>query len=175
MHTKKHFPSPHPRMLRPGLRPGRLAALPGLARPPLAHRRPVSGPAPVRALAHPRSRASGGAPSPLPSSSSPVAAPHPHPPRPLIAAALGRGPGEASSSYREPQRDRGDLAAARAAAAAGSSGGEAGDAAGGSGPPSSAGPSFTTRLLKPLRDFGFGASSFWEGGVGLFVIAGMSE
>jgi len=32
---------------------------------------------------------------------------------------------------------------------------------------------FATRLLKPLRDFGFGRVSFWEGGVGLFVFAGI--
>ena len=32
---------------------------------------------------------------------------------------------------------------------------------------------FLTRVLKPLRDFGFGRVSFWEGGVGLFVFAGI--
>ena len=32
---------------------------------------------------------------------------------------------------------------------------------------------FVTRVLKPLRDFGFGRVSFWEGGVGLFVFAGI--
>lgn len=29
------------------------------------------------------------------------------------------------------------------------------------------------RLFKPLRDFGFGRVSLWEGGVGLFVFAGI--
>ncbi len=33
--------------------------------------------------------------------------------------------------------------------------------------------SFVTRIMKPLQDFGFGRSSFWEGGVGLFVLFGV--
>jgi hypothetical protein len=28
-------------------------------------------------------------------------------------------------------------------------------------------------LVKPLRDFGFGRTNIWEGGVGLFLIGGM--
>lgn len=32
---------------------------------------------------------------------------------------------------------------------------------------------FFKKLLKPLRDFGFGTRSFWEGGVGLFIFAGV--
>ena len=35
--------------------------------------------------------------------------------------------------------------------------------------------SFVTRIMKPLQDFGFGRSSFWEGGVGLFVFSGIGE
>ena len=34
---------------------------------------------------------------------------------------------------------------------------------------------FLARLLKPLKDFGFGTRSFWEGGVGLFVFAGIGK
>lgn len=34
---------------------------------------------------------------------------------------------------------------------------------------------FLAKLLKPLRDFGFGSMSFWEGGVGLFIFAGIGE
>ncbi|KAK9861465.1 hypothetical protein WJX84_012121 [Apatococcus fuscideae] len=30
---------------------------------------------------------------------------------------------------------------------------------------------FLSRLLRPLRDFGFGRASIWEGGVGLFILA----
>lgn len=32
-----------------------------------------------------------------------------------------------------------------------------------------------SRLLRPLKDFGFGRKSFWEGGVGMFVFAGVGE
>ena len=32
---------------------------------------------------------------------------------------------------------------------------------------------FLTRVMKPLQDFGFGRASFWEGGVGMFVFAGI--
>ena len=32
---------------------------------------------------------------------------------------------------------------------------------------------FIAKLLKPLKDFGFGSRSFWEGGVGLFIFAGI--
>ena len=32
-----------------------------------------------------------------------------------------------------------------------------------------------SRLLRPLKDFGFGRNSVWEGGVGLFVFAGIGE
>ena len=31
------------------------------------------------------------------------------------------------------------------------------------------------KLLKPLRDFGFGSKTFWEGGVGLFIFAGIGK
>lgn len=34
---------------------------------------------------------------------------------------------------------------------------------------------FWSKLLKPLRDFGFGSKTFWEGGVGLFIFAGIGE
>ena len=34
---------------------------------------------------------------------------------------------------------------------------------------------FFTKLIRPLRDFGLGKSSLWEGGVGLFVFAGIGE
>lgn len=36
-------------------------------------------------------------------------------------------------------------------------------------------PSFFDGLVRPLRDFGFGRASFWEGGVGLFVLAGVGK
>lgn len=29
------------------------------------------------------------------------------------------------------------------------------------------------RFVRPLRDFGFGRKSIWEGGVGLFIIGGV--
>lgn len=32
---------------------------------------------------------------------------------------------------------------------------------------------FISRVMKPLQDFGFGKMSFMEGGVGLFVFAGV--
>ena len=32
-----------------------------------------------------------------------------------------------------------------------------------------------SRLLRPLREFGFGRNTVWEGGVGLFVFAGIGE
>ena len=32
---------------------------------------------------------------------------------------------------------------------------------------------FVSRVLKPLRDFGFGRTSFWEGGVGVFILGGI--
>ena len=32
-----------------------------------------------------------------------------------------------------------------------------------------------SRLLRPLKDFGFGRKSFWEGGVGAFVFAGIGK
>ena len=32
---------------------------------------------------------------------------------------------------------------------------------------------FFTKLISPLRDFGLGKSSLWEGGVGLFIFAGI--
>ena len=32
-----------------------------------------------------------------------------------------------------------------------------------------------SRLLRPLRDFGFGRTSAWEGGVGLFIFAGIGQ
>ena len=35
--------------------------------------------------------------------------------------------------------------------------------------------SFVSRIMKPLQDFGFGRSSFWEGGVGLFVLSGIGD
>ena len=142
--------------LRPGLRllgaPGRgMAPLP----PPPPLRR-VAAFAP-RALAQPRGRFGAPASSAPAASHGPSSSPAPLPPR-------------ASLSTSPPPR-RGSLAsAALGEAGASGSSGEAGGAAGASAP-----PSFLTRLLKPLRDFGFGASSFWEGGVGLFVIAGMSE
>ena len=34
---------------------------------------------------------------------------------------------------------------------------------------------FLARLLRPLRDFGFGRSSIWEGGVGLFILAAIGD
>lgn len=34
---------------------------------------------------------------------------------------------------------------------------------------------FFTKLISPLRDFGLGKSSLWEGGVGLFIFAGIGE
>ena len=30
-----------------------------------------------------------------------------------------------------------------------------------------------SRLLRPLKDFGFGKKSFWEGGVGMFIFVGV--
>ena len=30
-----------------------------------------------------------------------------------------------------------------------------------------------SRVARPLRDFGFGRKSIWEGGVGLFLIGGV--
>ena len=32
---------------------------------------------------------------------------------------------------------------------------------------------FFTKLFRPLRDFGLGKTSLWEGGVGLFIFAGI--
>ena len=32
---------------------------------------------------------------------------------------------------------------------------------------------FFTKLIRPLRDFGLGKSSLWEGGVGMFIFAGI--
>ena len=32
-----------------------------------------------------------------------------------------------------------------------------------------------SRLLRPLKDFGFGTKSFWEGGVGMFIFAGIGK
>ena len=34
-------------------------------------------------------------------------------------------------------------------------------------------PNFISRVIKPLQDFGFGKMAFMEGGVGLFVFAGI--
>ena len=34
-------------------------------------------------------------------------------------------------------------------------------------------PTFISRVVKPLQDFGFGKMAFMEGGVGLFVFAGI--
>ena len=34
---------------------------------------------------------------------------------------------------------------------------------------------FFTKLISPLRDFGLGKSSLWEGGVGLFIFAGIGK
>lgn len=31
---------------------------------------------------------------------------------------------------------------------------------------------FVTAVMKPLKDFGFGKKSIWEGGVGLFILSG---
>ena len=45
----------------------------------------------------------------------------------------------------------------------------------GAGDEGDAPPSFFDGLVRPLRDFGFGRASFWEGGVGLFVLAGVGE
>lgn len=36
-------------------------------------------------------------------------------------------------------------------------------------------PTFVSRVIKPLQDFGFGKMAFMEGGVGLFVFAGIGE
>ena len=36
-------------------------------------------------------------------------------------------------------------------------------------------PNFVSRVIKPLQDFGFGKMAFMEGGVGLFVFAGIGE
>jgi len=36
-------------------------------------------------------------------------------------------------------------------------------------------PSFWQKLLKPIRDFGFGQKAFIQGGVGLFIYAGIGE
>lgn len=36
-------------------------------------------------------------------------------------------------------------------------------------------PNFISRVVKPLQDFGFGKMAFMEGGVGLFVFAGIGE
>ena len=34
-------------------------------------------------------------------------------------------------------------------------------------------PNFIRKLLKPLRDFGFGQKAFIQGGVGLFIYGGV--
>ena len=39
------------------------------------------------------------------------------------------------------------------------------------GPERTSSKGFFAKLLKPLRDFGFGSKTFWEGGVGLFIFA----
>ena len=36
-------------------------------------------------------------------------------------------------------------------------------------------PNFVSRVIKPLQDFGFGKMAFMEGGVGMFVFAGIGE
>ena len=36
-------------------------------------------------------------------------------------------------------------------------------------------PSFWQKLLKPIRDFGFGQKAFIQGGVGLFIYGGIGE
>ena len=52
--------------------------------------------------------------------------------------------------------------------------GGAGSAGGASGKePEERPPGFVANLLKPLRDFGIGRSSMVQGGVGLFVFAGI--
>ena len=40
-------------------------------------------------------------------------------------------------------------------------------------PPEEKKPTFFSRVIKPLQDFGFGKMAFMEGGVGLFVFAGI--
>ena len=43
----------------------------------------------------------------------------------------------------------------------------------GLGSPEPTPPNFLQKLLKPLRDFGFGQKAFVQGGVGLFVYGGI--
>ena len=43
----------------------------------------------------------------------------------------------------------------------------------GLGAPEPTPPNFLHKLLKPLRDFGFGQKAFVQGGVGLFVYGGI--
>lgn len=53
--------------------------------------------------------------------------------------------------------------------------GSAAGSGGRTGPEPISNKGFFAKLLKPLRDFGFGSKTFWEGGVGLFIFAGIGE
>ena len=91
--------------------------------------------------------------------------------------AVGRGDGASFGS--EPRKKRGDDARARfslasdGSAADGSSSASGDDDESGDDVPR-ANPleQLWLRLVKPLRDFGFGRTNIWEGGVGLFLIGG---
>lgn len=65
------------------------------------------------------------------------------------------------------ERCRPRLTLCSAAGASGASAGQTGDEIPKEG--------FVSRLLRPLKDFGFGSKSFWEGGVGIFIFAGVGK
>ena len=94
--------------------------------------------------------------------------------------AVGRGDG--ASFGLEPKKKRGDDARRRAFASGGPASGD-GSSAESSGddepalgedgsPRANPVEQLWLRLVKPLRDFGFGRTNIWEGGVGLFLIGG---
>ena len=102
------------------------------------------------------------------------------------ARALGRGDGdrphlsvglEEMAAFEMPPPARGRLVATRATASAASStsGDDADDAENAD---VEQRPNLLEqiwlRLVKPLRDFGFGRTNIWEGGVGLFLLGGLS-
>ena len=99
-----------------------------------------------------------------------------------VAATRAVGRGDGASFGLEPKKKRGDDARRRAFASGGPASGD-GSSAESSGddepalgedgsPRANPVEQLWLRLVKPLRDFGFGRTNIWEGGVGLFLIGG---
>ena len=85
-----------------------------------------------------------------------------------------------SKDSRSRREDRAAMLSVRASSSPSASTSGAGEPqqpgslAGSAAPPSvERRENFLTRVMKPLQDFGFGKMSFMEGGVGLFVFAGV--